>query len=153
MSVCLIDTSIFTNVLDVPGRNQVREDVLRQLRQKTVQEFTSLLLPAAVIFETGNHIAYLDNGQQRRALALTFIDQVRRSFDGKSPWVPTAVPDRPAILAWLDDFPEHAMTGKSFADHSIVKEWKRQCAMHQARRVYIWSLDGHLQGYDRSAEF
>jgi hypothetical protein len=36
-------------------------------------------------------------------------------------------------------------------DLSMIKEWERQCELHRARRVFIWSLDGHLAGYDRKA--
>lgn len=149
MSVCLVDTSIFTNVLNVPGYNQSRHEVLRELRRITRQDGVNLLLPAAVIFETGNKIAYVNDGRQRREFAKKFVQEVRRAFDGHSPWVPTAVPDRRTILKWIDGFPDRAMEGKSFADHSIVSEWERQCALHRARRVYIWSLDDDLCGYDR----
>jgi hypothetical protein len=55
MSICLIDTSIFCNVLDVPHRNQQRDEVLRQLRQYVAAPVT-LLLPVTAIIETGNHM-------------------------------------------------------------------------------------------------
>ena len=53
------------------------------------------------------------------------------------------------ILSWLDDFPDNAMRGLSFADLSIIKEWEKACALNPMRRVRIWTLDEHLGGYDR----
>ncbi|MBO0612093.1 MAG: hypothetical protein RL122_1764 [Pseudomonadota bacterium] len=55
-SICVIDTSVFTNLLKVPGRNQNEAEVLR-----AYQEYAELgckfILPIATIVETGNHIA------------------------------------------------------------------------------------------------
>ncbi|MEW6749722.1 MAG: hypothetical protein AB1505_01930 [Candidatus Latescibacterota bacterium] len=39
----------------------------------------------------------------------------------------------------------------TLADLSIVQEFARQCALHRASHVQIWSYDSHLQGYDRPA--
>jgi hypothetical protein len=33
---------------------------------------------------------------------------------------------------------------------SIIKTWERQCELHTARRVFIWSYDDDLLGYDRA---
>ncbi len=35
------------------------------------------------------------------------------------------------------------------SDLSIIKAWKVECVRHPSQRVCIWSLDQHLQGYDR----
>ena len=56
MSVALIDTSVFCNIVPVPGRAQARETVLARL-EELIGARTALLLPMAAVLETGNHIA------------------------------------------------------------------------------------------------
>ena len=62
--IVIVDTSVLLNVLDVPRRNQDRDAVLAEF-DALVDGSASILLPMAVVFETGNHIARLSNGRQR----------------------------------------------------------------------------------------
>jgi len=148
MTICLVDTTIFCNILEVPGRCQDKQAVLAELEQK-IRDRCSLLLPLAAIIETGNHIAHCANGANRRSAAERFVRQVRMAMEGEAPWVVTPVPDNSDWLTWLNEFPDGAMQGVSIADLTIIKEFERQCALNPARRVLIWSLDGDLTGYDR----
>ncbi|TCO78129.1 hypothetical protein EV699_1236 [Plasticicumulans lactativorans] len=148
MTVCIVDTSIFCNVLDIPGKNQ-RCDEARGELAKHIEAQWSLLLPMVAIIETGNHIGHLRDGGDRRRYAERFRDEVRKACNGEAPWVTTPFPDKDSILEWLDDFPEHAACGRGFGDRSIVAEFDRQCILNRARRVLIWSLDRDLAGYDR----
>ena len=79
MTVCIVDTGVFLNVLDVPGRNERRDTVLKQLG-KRIGERWNLLLPMAAIIETGNHIGHLSDGSQRRRFAELFCTQVVKSI-------------------------------------------------------------------------
>jgi hypothetical protein len=45
-SLCIIDTSIFTNILDVPNRNQDKEDIDEQFKEYIELEF-QFILPMA----------------------------------------------------------------------------------------------------------
>ncbi len=148
MSICLVDTSIFCNILDVPGRCQDREDVLSGLEQKITGGW-NLLLPIAAVIETGNHIAHVGNGTCRRSAAVRFVDQVQKALNGDAPWVVTPLPGSGDWLNWLDKFPENATRGVGIGDLTIIKEFARQCDLHTARRVMIWSLDSDLNSYDR----
>jgi len=148
MTICLVDTSIFCNLLEVPGRCQHKQGVLLQLEDK-IKAGWNLLLPVAAIVETGNHIAHGADGALRRRAAQRFIDQVRQALNGEAPWVVTPIPDAPSWRTWLNDFPDSAMRGLGFADLTIIKEYERQCVLFPARRVLVWSLDGHLRAYDR----
>lgn len=148
MTVCLVDTSILLNVLDVPGRNQQRRAVLARLR-KLLAEPADLLLPFAAIVETGNHIAHIADGRQRRACAERFVAEVQKALDGEAPWTVTPLPGPQEIRGWLDRFPDAAMRGAGLADLSIIVAWEAQCARWPARRVLVWSLDRHLDGCDR----
>jgi len=148
VSICLIDTSIFCNVLNVPNRNQQRDEVVEQLRQHIAAGVT-LLLPVTAIIETGNHIAQQGDGRVRRIVAAYFVDQVQQALNGTAPWVTTPSLDLQLVRGYIDTFPDYAMREVGMGDLSIIKEFERQCALNRMRRVFIWSTDGHLVAYDR----
>ena len=58
MTICIVDTSVFCNVLDIPHKNQQRAEVMATLKRYIEQRY-ALLLPLAAIFETGTHISHL----------------------------------------------------------------------------------------------
>ena len=58
-SICLIDTSIFLEFLNIPNFNQNREAVMQEFREY-IELGCTFLLPMATILETGNHIAQND---------------------------------------------------------------------------------------------
>lgn len=148
MSICLVDTTIFCNVLDIPQHNQQRSAVVQQLKL-FIREGVSLLLPVTTIIETGNHIAQLADGSNRRNVAMRFVEQVAQAIDGTAPWAPTPSFDLPVVATYLAEFPAYAICGIGMGDLSIIKEFDRQCSLHQHRRVFIWSYDADLSGYDR----
>jgi len=146
-SILIVDTVIFLNVLDVPGWNQNADEVRGELETHINNDVT-LLLPVASIIETGNHIAQLSDGNQRRRFAGKFIDQVNKALDGEAPWQPTAVPDTATLVEWLRDFPDYAMREITIADLTLIREWEAARDRHPRHRVRIWSLDQDLTGYD-----
>jgi hypothetical protein len=58
------------------------------------------------------------------------------------------VPTTEEIGEWLSGFPDAAMRGAGMGDLSIIKEWEKFKRKIPDHRVFIWSLDSHLQGYD-----
>lgn len=153
--IILIDTSIYMNILDVPGYNQRRLGVLAEFESRIGRD-DRFLLPMATVWESGNHIARLGDGGQRRRFARKLVEQVVKAADGEAPYRPIHFPDRKEFIAWIKEFPDYAMRGKSvakpgegisLADLSIIKEWQRTKAMHGRRTVAIWSLDQDLSGY------
>jgi len=150
MTICIIDTSAFCNVLDIPHKNQHHTEAKTALRQY-IGEGYALLLPLAAIFETGTHISHLADGRLRRETALRFVEQVRLAVAGLAPWRTTPIPRPEDLAVWLDAFPEQAMRGLSLADLSMIKLFEQQCALNPARRVFIWSYDeDDLSAYDRT---
>lgn len=148
MSVVLIDTSVFCNIVPVPGRDQNHDAVFKELKVQ-VQNRATLLLPMAAVLETGNHIAQVGNGVLRRKAANSFCKLVKNAIDGEAPWTPAPLWEMESLLEWLVEFPEIVLQKKGLGDLSVINEWKRQCRLHKARRVLIWSFDGHLAGFDR----
>lgn len=156
-AIVLLDTSVYLNVLDVPGFNQDKDAVFAEF-QAAIQDADYFLLPLAAVWETGNHIAHLVDGQQRRAYAQKLVDDVAKAFEGQAPYRTTHFPARDEFANWLTDFPDAAMRNKSagkttegtsLADLSIIKEWEHNCMLHPMSRVRIWSLDADLAGRDR----
>lgn len=155
--IVLLDTTVYLNVLDVPTFNQDRASVL-EVFEGCIQHKDHFLLPLAAVWETGNHIAKLGDGQTRRRYAEKLVTDVKNAFKGDVPYRATHFPDREEFLNWLGEFPDKAMRNKSaqkpgegvsLADLSIIKEWERNCTLHPMSRVRIWSLDSDLAGYDR----
>jgi len=149
-AICLIDTSIFLEILSVPAKASHHRQVLDELETK-IQKRETLFLPMATILETGNHIAQNGNGSQRRKCANDFVLQVQKALKGESPFRPISFLNEDQLLQWLDEFPESAMRGSGLGDLSIIHDFDRLCQQNQRRRVYIWSLDGHLSSFNQKA--
>lgn len=145
----LIDTSVLCNVMRIPGMCPQYTAVMTELQQLVAQKGTTLLLPVATIYETGNHIAQNGSGEQRRRVAQHFAQQVQAAFDGRAPWTPTPLPGPVEMSSWLALFPDYAMRGVGMGDLSIIKTFEQQCQLNPNARVRIWSYDTDLGGYDR----
>lgn len=86
-AICLIDTTIMVEILNVPRKAGLHKEVLSELETK-IQNKETLFLPMATILETGNHIAQNGDGNQRRNCAQKFVDQVQKALNGESPFKP-----------------------------------------------------------------
>jgi len=151
-AICLIDTSIFLNLLNVPNRNQDREQVVLDY-QTYVESACTFILPMATIIETGNHIAQNGDGNTRRRTAERFSGIVLAAFNGEAPYQPSEFPNSNEVISWLAEFPDHAgrnksqdkiTEGTSFGDLSIIKEFEKCCAKFSMSEIFIWSLDEDL---------
>ena len=142
-AICLIDTSILVEILNVPRKAVLYEKVWSELETK-IRNKETLFLPMATILETGNHIAQNGNGNQRRTCAQKFVSQVQKALNGESPFRPISFLTDKQLQHWLNEFPESAMRGSGLGDLAIVHDFYRTCEQNPRRRVYIWSLDEHL---------
>lgn len=149
--ICLVDTSIFVEILKVPGKSAQHDAIMDELEQK-IRQKEKLFLPMATILETGNHIGQNGNGGARRACAELFVAQVQLALEGSSPFHPISFLKPDEMAQWLAKFPDHATTGSGLGDLTIVQDWERLCELNRGRRVYVWSLDEHLASYDRVAK-
>ncbi len=145
--IVIIDTTVFSNVLNIPGYNGDHAAIVGRFKH-FLDADASFLLPLAAMFETGNHIGRITDGNQRRRFAKAFRDRVTEALRGHAYWFPVRYPDDDELVEWLREFPDFAMTGMGLADFSIKKEWESTRDRHPGRRVRIWSLDKHLIGYD-----
>ncbi|HPS91878.1 MAG TPA: hypothetical protein PKV33_06950 [Methanothrix sp.] len=151
-AICLIDTSIFVEILCVPGKTSDYEQVISELKEK-IENGESLFLPMATILETGNHIAQNGDGRQRRSYAHKFVLQVRQALEGRSPFKPISFPEKEQLQQWLSEFPDSAMRGNSLGDLSIIHDYSRFCRQNSRREIYIWSRDSHLSSFRQQAGY
>jgi hypothetical protein len=146
--IIIIDTCIFLEILNVPGFNSRREEVIAAYKD-FVKQGASFFLPMTAILETGNHIAKVNDGRLRRAAAERFVKQIKGALSGAAPWRPTPFPDRQEILGWIDSFADGVMKGPGFGDQTILHLWEKSCRDFPNRRVLIWTHDQDLAGHDR----
>jgi hypothetical protein len=52
------------------------------------------------------------------------------------------------VSAWLANFRDDATRSIGLVDRSVIALFEAQRDLQRHRRVYIWSLDTHLSGYD-----
>lgn len=148
--IVIVDTTVLLNLLNVPRHNQdsvrVREEfeAIKDSRGR-------FLLPLAAVFQAGDHIADLQNGNHRRRYAGVLRDQVRRALNEEAPWGLAQLAEESHIDAWLAAFPDFAIQGAGYGMSalSIVQAWKMACGLIPGRRIRIWSLNHRLQGCDR----
>ncbi len=151
-AVCLIDTSVFVEILDVPRKACDHEQVITELQSK-IENGESLFLPMATILETGNHIAQNGDGGQRRSCAHKFVVQVQQALRGQSPFKPISFLEKKQLQQWLSEFPDSAMRGNSLGDLSIIHDFHRFCHQNPRREIYIWSIDSHLSSFKQAARY
>ena len=149
-SIVIVDTSVLLNIIDVPDRNQRKEEVLDRLAL-LIERGDHLFIPMAAIVEVGNHIAHVANGAQRRAAAERFVKEVRSALADEAPWKPVNFPSNQEVLGWLDAFPDSATKGVSLGDLSIGQEWESCCHRYALSHIWVWTLDSDLAGLDRPA--
>jgi len=149
MSICIIDTSILCELLNVPKLNEHFAKVDKEFRQK-VGTGETLLLPPATILETGNHIGQVSDGRLRRGAAERFLKTVTAAVLGTEAFTPTRFFNGSDLVRWLPEFPNWVKQKSGVGDLTIKQEFDRLCALNRLRRVYIWSTDRHLASFDRS---
>lgn len=152
VSFCIVDTNIFCNLIPVPGRDQDVDGVCERM-EALIGEGTTLVLPIAAILETGNLIAQCADGNVRHRTACKFVGIVRQAILGQIPYIltPQFSFDARTLPGWLDDFPRFALDEKGMGDLAIVKEFEHLRRRFPHHRVFIWSTDRHLSGYDHPA--
>lgn len=152
-SVCLIDTSVFLNLLNVPNRNQEKTKVVEDYTEYS-NNGCIFILPMATILETGNHIAQNGDGNIRRKTAKRFCEVVLGAFEGVAPYKPMEFPSIKDIAIWLNAFPDEAGKNKSptklgegtsFGDLSIIKDFEKCRTKFSMSEIFIWSLDEDLK--------
>ncbi|WP_435124959.1 hypothetical protein [Actinacidiphila sp. bgisy144] len=149
-----VDTSILCNLLKIPGKCQDHAKVVEEYQAKCHARDCDLLLPVTAIIETGNHIAQLSDGRQRRACAQLFAAMLRAVVDGEAPWALNKVEWNAAHLQSLinggrtgSTLIEHACNQLGCGDLNILIERDRYLARTSGVTATVWTLDELLSCY------
>lgn len=148
-----LDSSILLELLDVPGKSQNRAEVMAALEQR-VEAGETLLLPTAAIIETGNHIAQLPNGSDRRRCAEGLRKFLDATANDAPPWVLNGArwdtafirsvcngtTERPSLV-------EMATRKIGAGDVSILAEAEAYGSRVARVIVEVWTLDAGLAAY------
>lgn len=150
MNVRFIDTSILLNILDVPDRNQNREEVIEEFKNLIGSQNETLILPLATIIETGNHIAHISNGNIRREKATLLSEFLIKTANGEAPWEyygkELSADDLIHIASHFPDMAMAQCTG--IGDLSIIRAFEKYKETVPAiGTIMIWSIDAHLKSY------
>lgn len=152
-TVEFVDTSVLCNFLDVPGKNQDRDEVRKSMREK-VDGGVQLIIPISAVVEAGNHITQLRDGAARRACAERFATTLRAIAAGELPWVLHQVAWDEQFLVKLCDgvagtgpFVECATQGLGAGDLAILVERELYLERSAIERAGVWTLDAQLAAY------
>lgn len=153
ISVHFIDTSVLCNLIPIPGRNQDEEAVREEL-VRLVDSKARMVLPITSVIESGNFIAQLSDGGERRKAATTLGSLLGMICAGQAPWVLHDV-------AWDADFLALFLkgggTGTTWVDHATARLGGGDLCILTERNTYrtrtgiqdvkIWTLDKLLSSH------
>ncbi len=150
MNARFIDTSVMLNILDVPGRNADREDILAEFKVIDSSR-ESLYIPLPTIIETGNHIAHINDDRARRACADKFAKMLNALSDEEAPWKLYGYELKPNDIKEIaNQFINSATAKTGIGDLCIVYFYEKYINNTSALgKVMIWSTDRHLMGYSQ----
>lgn len=151
--IVFIDTSILCNVVPVPGRDQHATEVLAEMAER-LRSGHNFILPITAVIETGNFIAQLPGGSQRRAAAMRLSELLRLVCEGKAPWV---LHDLAWNRSFLVSFLAGSTTGMTYVEHAqsqlgagdlcILTErdhYRERTGIH----AQIWARDAGLMAFN-----
>lgn len=148
MNVRFIDTSVMTNLLEIPNMCSDIREVKREL-DEVLELKETLILPIATIIETGNHIAHINDGNIRRTIARKFGEYLRKTAEGEAPWEIYGVElNKNDLLYFAEHIEENAICEIGIGDMSIIHAYEEyRDKIPGIGRIMIWSTDNHLKGY------
>ena len=148
MNVKFIDTSVMLNLLEVPDKCSDKEIVKEQWR-KSLEANDVLILPAATIIETGNHIAHIKDGNKRRSIAEKFGEFLKKTAEEEAPWSLYGIAmDKNELTYLAKNIGEYATRQIGIGDMSIIYSFEQyKNEVPAIGTIMIWSTDAHLQGY------
>ena len=150
-TIYLIDTSVFLEILNVPGRasqpKQVQAEFVR--RYETGSRF---VLPVTTLIEAGNFIAQCDG--DRRGAAQRYEAAIRSAQSSTPPWAVRDVAwDQEFLTALLDGgatrmrLVDHLSARVGTGDIAILVELQQFRASIAITDVRLWTLDAQLDSY------
>ena len=148
MNIRFVDTSIMTNILNIPFRNEQRDEIIRTF--ESLDPSTDfLILPVSTIIETGNHIAHIVDGRVRRDIAIRFSNILTNIIREVIPWKLYGNKLEISDIEWIaSELPNYATIETGVGDMCIIRQY---CTYKESTpgigKIMIWSVDKHLSSY------
>lgn len=146
-AIALVDTSVLLNLIPVPGADQQ----FREVHERFIQlqrEHAELVLPLVALVEAGNRVARLADGADRYRCAARLVSLARAALRREAPFILRFGPTAAEFGDVLDGLPDQSKQEIGFADAAILDAYHRVVETSPGRRVFIWTFDAHLRGYD-----
>lgn len=150
MKIHFLDSSVFCNILEIPGRSEHIEETRTELKRIIANSSREhIILPFATIIETGNHISHIGDGRLRRSSAEKYCEIMEKTINGKAPWTYYgAQMTEDDIKSICSEFPNSVTQGKGIGDLSIIRAYEKYKDETPAiEEIRIWSYDRHLSVY------
>jgi len=113
-----------------------------------------MYVPVPCIFELGNRIAGVPDGEKRKGLAGALFNAVRTSLRSSSPW--TIIPYTQAFnLDWIvRAFSKtYVLQGIGLTDTNIIREAERLKEKYGSMgQVHIWTMDKKMKAHEPDTE-
>ncbi len=162
----VVDTSYLLELFQVPDCSSAQAfEPIFQRFEKARHITDQLHVPLPVLFELGNHVADVKNGQERRRLANLLVESVDAWLSGNTPFtVVSSMNDartvedfRAAVTGLTQEFRVLAPDRQGLTNASIALEAKRLRQKHKnsslkTYAVHIWTTDKKLKALEPDAE-
>ena len=151
-AICLIDTTVLLNLLNVPNRSQNSTKISKEFADFVELDCT-FIIPLVAVIETGNHISQNGDGRVRRESANRFFKTIKQSLNGEIPFRISDFDLTDELKDWLGQFPDEVGKNKlptkpnegiSLTDFSIVKEFEKLKNLKVNDKIIIKSRSAGL---------
>lgn len=154
----VIDTGYLVELFKVPKHSNETNATEIENRFKLANDNKSRLIPIPVLFELGNHIAYVDDGNQRYRLTNQFVETIRIALEPSTAFLNIIPCEAFAVAKELSDslmnfcnFAEMYMQqGLSLTDSAVALEARN--LKTSINTVHIWTLDKALKALEPDTE-
>lgn len=162
----VVDTSYLLELLQIPQCSDANayEAVFQRFRQADGSR-TQLYVPLSVLFELGNHIADVKDGQARHRLARQLVESVEIWLSGETPITIVSSMDDArtvedfcaALNAMTAKFAELAPDRHGLTNTAVVLEAQRLKQKYPGStlkqiHVHIWTRDQRLKALEPDTE-
>ena len=162
----VVDTSYLLELFQVPDCSSAQAyDPICQRFQDARQITDQLHVPLPVLFELGNHVADVKNGQARRLLAAQLVESVDEWLSGETPFtIVSSMNDARTVEDFLDaitgltqEFRALAPDRQGLTNAAIALEAKRlrqknKNSSLKTYAVHIWTTDKKLKALEPDTE-
>jgi len=154
--VYVIDTSYLVELFRIPGFSQ--ESAVKKVRKRysiAIENASRLYVPLPCIFELGDHIAKVDNGNSRRKAGKVFCDTITSSVERNIPWIITPSTEIELLPRFCEIFLENCVKQCiGLTDTFTIQEAHRLKKKYVSfgYKVHIWTKDKSLKAHEPDFE-